>query len=121
MELGACVVCGKIFMVSGRAICPACHKLMDIIYDKARSYLRDHPNENLNARELAKAIKEDAALVEILVMEGRFEKSYEGPQESEGEKKHRKMLEEFQQGLAKSELESKKAHVTYASERHGRK
>lgn len=120
MEMSACVVCGKIFMVSGRAVCPACRKLMDIVYDKARSYLRDNPDATLNARELAKAIKEDAALIEILVMEGRFENTNEAPAEDEDDKKRKKMLEDFQKSLTKSSDPGKKGPSTYGSDRHGR-
>ncbi len=120
MEMNACVVCGKIFMASGRAVCPACRKLMDIVYDKARSYLRDHPDTSLNARELANAIKEDVALVEILVMEGRFENRNDPKPEDEEEKKRKKMLEDFQRNLSKSSDSGKKGPSTYGSERHGR-
>lgn len=120
MEMSACVVCGKIFMVSGRAVCPACRKLMDIVYDKARSYLRDNPDATLNARELAKAIKEDAALIEILVMEGRFENTNEAAAEDEDDKKRKKMLEDFQKSLTKSSDPGKKGPSTYGSDRHGR-
>ena len=120
MEMSSCVVCGKIFMVSGRPVCPSCRKLIDIVYDKARSYLRDNPNTKLNARELAEAIKEDIALVEILVMEGRFEDKNDIPVESEEERNRKKLLEEFQKNTSKTTSSAKRGPTTYGSDRHGR-
>lgn len=119
MEMTTCSVCGKIFGTSAGAICPACHKLLDMVYEKARAYLRDHPKANIKARELAKAIGEDARLVEILMLEGMFDSKDDGcPEESAEDRKRKQLLEELQKNLS---VPSKKdsAVTTYGSDRHG--
>jgi hypothetical protein len=118
MEMTTCNVCGKIFGTSSGSVCPSCRKLLDIVYEKARAYLRDHPKTSMNARELAREIGEDERLVEILMIEGRFENKSEGLEESEVEKKRKLLLEDLQRNLT---LPSQKPHeaATYGSDRHG--
>jgi hypothetical protein len=120
MEMTTCQVCGKIFGTSSGAVCPACRKLLDVVYEKARAYLRDHTKENLNTRELAEAIEEDERLIEILMMEGRFEnKDNSGLGESEVDRKRKRLLEDLQKSLA---TPSKKndAATTYGADRYGK-
>ena len=118
MEMTACNVCGKIFGTSSGSVCPACRKLLDIVYEKARAYLRDNPKANMNARELAEKIGEDERLVEILMIEGRFENKSEGLEESEVEKKRKMLLEDLQKNLA-STPQKQRETTTYGSDRHG--
>lgn len=118
MDMAACGICGKIFAATGRVACQTCQKLLDIVYEKARVYLRNNPKATLKAPELAKAIKEEVRLVEILVAEGRFEKSKESSDE-EGEKKRRKLLAEIKKNLAMP-AEKAQPFVTYGKDRHGR-
>jgi rubrerythrin len=118
MEMTACNVCGKIFGTSSDSVCPSCRKLLDIVYEKARAYLRDHPKESMNARELAKAIGEDERLVEMLMIEGRFENKNDGEEESEAEKKRKLLLEDLQKNLASTPQKQREAG-TYGSDRHG--
>jgi len=118
MNMTACDVCGKIFGSSGRAVCPACRKLLDIVYEKARTYLRDNPKADIRAPELAKAIGEDIRLVEIIVAEGRFD-SKDGPQQTEEEKKRQRLLAEIEKSLS-SPSEKNQAYSTYGQGRHGR-
>ena len=118
MEMTACNVCGKIFGTSSGSVCPACRKLLDIVYEKARAYLRDNPKANMNARELAKKIGEDERLVEILMIEGRFENKSKGPEESEADKKRKLLLEDLQKNLA-STPQKQRETTTYGSDRHG--
>ncbi|MDR1915640.1 MAG: hypothetical protein LBQ58_03580 [Synergistaceae bacterium] len=117
MEMATCNVCGKIFGTSAGSVCPACRKLLDIVYEKARSYLRDNPKAEMKARGLAKAIGEDERLVEILMIEGKFENKDTGGLDSEVEKKRKKLLEDLQKSLAKPE--PKEGASTYGSDRHG--
>ncbi|MDR1133098.1 MAG: hypothetical protein LBL05_02995 [Synergistaceae bacterium] len=118
MEMTTCNVCGKIFGTSSASVCPACRKLLDIVYEKARAYLRDHPKARLNARELAKEIGEDERLVEILTIEGRFENKSEGMEDSEVEKKRKLLLEDLQRNLT-STPQKQRESGTYGSDRHG--
>ena len=120
MEMTACNVCGKIFGTSGRAVCPSCRKLLDIVYEKARAYLRDHPKEELHYQDLAKAIGEDLRLVEILVAEGRFDNKEETSLNAEDERKRRKLLEDLQRNLAGTSSQKGRGSSTYAKDRHGR-
>ncbi|MDR1651479.1 MAG: zinc ribbon domain-containing protein [Synergistaceae bacterium] len=116
MEMTACTVCGKIFGASSGKVCPACGKLLDMVYEKARAYLRDHPHADMHARDLAKAIKEDEKLVEMLMIEGRFDRREDSG--SDEDKKKMKLLEELQKNLSvPSQKES--AASTYGSDRHG--
>jgi hypothetical protein len=92
---------------------------LDVVYDKARAYLRDHPKESMNATELAKAIKEDGRLVEILMIEGRFDTGGGDEQaDSEDEKKRKRLLEDLQKNLSTPQQRERGA-TTYASDRHG--
>ena len=118
MEMTACNVCGKIFGTSSGSVCPSCRKLLDIVYEKARAYLRDNPKTSVNARELAKEIGEDERLVEILMVEGRFESKSEGMEDDEAEKKRKMLLEDLQKNLA-STPQKQRETTTYGSDRHG--
>ncbi|MDR1581216.1 MAG: hypothetical protein LBS35_12745 [Synergistaceae bacterium] len=118
MEMTACNVCGKIFGTSSGSVCPACRKLLDIVYEKARAYLRDHPRANMNARELAREIGEDERLVEILTIEGRFENKSEGLEENEVEKKRKLLLDDLQRNLTTAPQKQRETG-TYGSDRHG--
>jgi rubrerythrin len=121
MEMTTCNVCGKIFGASSGSVCPACGKLMDMAYDKARAYLRDHPKEKLHAKELAKAIGEDEHLVEMLMIEGRFDsREDDDALESEDDKKRKKLLGDLQKSLSTgSQGRKDQAATTYGSDRHG--
>jgi hypothetical protein len=118
MEMTTCNVCGKIFGTSSGSVCPACRKLLDIVYEKARAYLRDHPKAHLNARELAQEIGEDERLVEILSMEGRFENKSEGLEDGEVEKKRKLLLDDLRKNLMSTPQKQREV-TTYGSDRHG--
>lgn len=121
MEMAACNVCGKIFGASGRAVCPACRKLLDIVYDKARTYLRDNPDEELRAQSLAEAIGEDVRLIEVLVAEGRFDnKDGYDDEVSEEDRRKKKLLEDLQKNLSSPTPKKDPGIVTYGRDRHGR-
>ncbi|MDR0654618.1 MAG: hypothetical protein LBG12_15110 [Synergistaceae bacterium] len=122
MEMTACNVCGKIFGAPSGSVCPACRKLLDIVYEKARAYLRDHPKASMNARELAKEIGEDERLLEILMIEGRFENKDDSVEESEADKKRRQILADLQKNLASTPQKQRETATeagTYGSDRHG--
>ena len=53
MEMHTCQVCNKLFASSGPRICAACMKRLDKVYERAREYLRDHADAELNASSLA--------------------------------------------------------------------
>jgi hypothetical protein len=117
MDMTTCSICGKIFGASSKTVCPACHKLLEIVYEKARAFLRDNPKLKLSARELAKEIGEDERLINILMMEGRFENRDEDPEDGTDRKK-KKLLEELEKSL--SEPVQKSAGITtYGNDRHG--
>ena len=123
LNMMTCPVCGKICGASSGTICSSCQKLLDMVYDKARAYLRDHPKKRLHAPELAKAIGEDTRLVEILVLEGRFDtKDDNGPDETEAEKKARRLLEDLQKNLATpgKKTDADPGFTTYGADRYGR-
>ena len=114
-----CNVCGKIFGTSAGSVCPSCRKLLDIVYEKARTYLRDNPKTELRSRTLAAAIDEDVRLVEILVTEGRFDaKDSPRMEESELDKRRKRLLQDLQKNLAMPAKKEEK--VTYGSSKHGR-
>jgi hypothetical protein len=118
--MATCSVCGKIFGASSGSICPSCRKLLDIVYEKARTYLRDNPKAEVRAKSLAEAIGEDARLVEMLVLEGRFDsKDVTGPEESEMEKKRKRLLQDLQKSLEAPVKQEEK--ITYGSSKHGRR
>jgi hypothetical protein len=120
MEMATCSVCGKIFGSSAGNICPACRKLLDIVYDKARAYLRDNPKRNPRAFELAEAIGEDTRLVEILAAEGKFERG-DAPkmEESEIEKQRRRLLKDLEKNLSLP-VKKNAPITTYGNDRHGK-
>lgn len=119
MNMTACDVCGKIFGSNGRAVCPVCRKLLDIVYEKARTYLRDNPKADVRAQELAEAIGEDVRLVEIIVAEGRFASQDPSEMVTDEEKRRLKLLAEIEKSLSSS-TEKNQAYVTYGQDRHGR-
>ena len=120
MEMTTCSICGKIFGSSGRGICGQCQKLLDIVYEKARAYLRDNPKAELSAPELAKAIKEDVRLIELLMLEGRFAAEPDKPIEDREERKRRQLLESLQKNISSSAAQKEQKSTTYGSDRHGR-
>ena len=120
MEMTTCHVCGKIFGTSSGGVCPSCRKLLDIVYEKARAYLRDNPHDMPDARELAKKIDENVRLVEILMVEGRFDSADNGGmEESEVDKKRKQLLADLQKSLATPSKKSD-APTTYGADRYGR-
>jgi len=119
VEMASCIACGKIFGATGNPVCPACRKLLDIVYEKARAYLRDNQKERLDAKALAKAIDEDVRLVEILVAEGRFDEG-DAPRESDDERKRKRLLEDLQKNLSAPAARKEGGPATYASGRHGK-
>jgi hypothetical protein len=121
VEMETCCVCGKIFGASAGSICQSCRKLLDVVYEKARTYLRDNPKAEVRAKSLAEAIGEDARLVEILVLEGRFD-AKDGPEaeESEGEKKRRRLLQDLQKSL-ETPVKQQEEKITYGSSKHGKR
>ena len=120
MEMTTCHSCGKIFGTSSGGVCPSCRKLLDIVYEKARAYLRDHSKEQLNTRELAEAIEEDERLVEILMIEGKFEnKDNGGLEDDEVEKKRKRLLEDLQKSLS-TPVKKNEGATTYGADRYGK-
>jgi hypothetical protein len=117
MEMTTCSICGKIFGASSGAVCPACNKLLDIVYEKARAFLRDNSKLKLNSRQLAEKIGEDERLIDILMIEGRFENA-EGEPESDEDKKKKKLLEAFEKSLS-APTQKSTGITTYGSDRHG--
>ena len=126
MNMTTCHVCGKVFGSTGAGACPNCRKLLDIVYEKARAYLRDNPKVQPSTQELAAAIGEDVRLVEILRLEGRFDTTAnDTPLESAEEKKRKQLLEDLQKNLTgtskdKPSQQSSQSTGTYGSDRHGR-
>lgn len=124
MEMTKCILCGKVFGSTGKKTCSACRKQMDVLYEKARNYLRDHPKEELDAQKLAVAIEEDPQMIRLLIEEGRFIKgdSKDGDDESAEEKKKQRLLEELQKTVEKqSSVDQSTSKVTtYGKERHSR-
>ncbi len=120
MEMTTCHNCGKIYASTGDAICKSCRALADIVYDKARAYIRDNPKEELDAEGLAQAIGEDQRIVEILMIEGRFtgDPDDAAPIESAEDRRRRRLLEDLQKNL-NAPTQRQKAS-TYGSDRHGR-
>jgi hypothetical protein len=90
------------------------------VYEKARTYLRDNPKAEVRAKSLAAAIGEDVKLVEILVLEGRFD-AKDSPRMEEGEleKRRKKLLQELQKNLELPVKQEEK--TTYGSSKHGRR
>lgn len=121
MEMTTCSVCGKIFGTSAGSVCPSCRKLLDIVYEKARTYLRDNPKTEVRAKALAAAIGEDVKLVEMLVVEGRFD-SKDSPrmEESELEKRRMKLLQDLRKNL-EIPVKQQEEKVTYGSSKHGKR
>ena len=119
MEMTTCNVCGKIFGTSSGSVCPACRKLLDIVYEKARAYLRDHSKEQPNTRELAEAIGENERLIEILMIEGRFDSKDKSGLDDEVEKKKQRLLDDLQKSLATPSKKSEGV-TTYGADRYGK-
>jgi hypothetical protein len=120
--MATCQVCGKIFGTSAGVVCPSCRKLLDIVYDKARNYLRDNPKAEVRAKALAEAIGEDVRLVEVLVVEGKFD-AKDSPRMEEGEleKRRKKLLGELQKNLEMPvKKEEREEKATYGSTKHSR-
>lgn len=122
MEMTSCPVCGKIHTTGGDAVCKACRSLANIVYEKARAYLRDHPKMKLNAQDLAEAIGEDMRIVQILVMEGRFTGNPDDAHilESEEEKRRKQLLDDLKRNLATPSQQQEQKATTYGSDRHSR-
>ncbi|MDR1515991.1 MAG: hypothetical protein LBS45_09860 [Synergistaceae bacterium] len=117
-----CNVCGKIFGTSAGSVCPSCRKLLDIVYEKARTYLRDNPKADVRAKALAAAIDEDVKLVEILVVEGRFDaKDSPRMEESELDKRRKKLLQDLQKNLEIPAKQQEEKTTTYGSSKHGKR
>lgn len=122
MEMTTCPLCGKIHASQKDAMCKACRGLVEIVYEKARNYLRDNPKGEANAHALADAIGEDVRIIQLLMMEGRFTGNPDDEHmlESEDERKRKQLLTELQRSLATPAMEEKQKVTTYGNDRHGR-
>lgn len=124
MEMTTCPMCGKIHGSGADAICKSCRTLVEIVYEKSRNYLRDHPkDEGMNAAALAEAIGEDVRIIQILMMEGRFTGNPEDEHqlESEDEKRRKQLLDDLKKNLVDSGPSDKQMRsATYGSDRHSR-
>lgn len=122
MEMTSCPICGKIHVVGKDALCKACRGLVEIVYEKARNYLRDNPKDEMDAKQLADAIDEDIRIIQMLMMEGRFTGNPDDEHmlESEEEKKRKQLLNEIQKSLSSSSGESSHKYTSYGQDRHGR-
>ncbi|HHV53029.1 MAG TPA: hypothetical protein GXX52_06050 [Synergistaceae bacterium] len=119
MGMAECKLCGKPFITAGPMICPACLKRLDNVYKKALDYLRDHPYERLNAKELAEAIDEDLVDVRALIELGWIERDISTESASEEMDKKRHLLKAFEKELSTLQGQSRK-YGSYGYERHGR-
>ncbi|MDR1481517.1 MAG: hypothetical protein LBI74_02715 [Synergistaceae bacterium] len=115
-----CNVCGKVFGSSSGDVCSSCRKLLDIVYEKACAYLRDNPKKGPNAAELAEALGEDRRLVDILILEGKFEEGDSpGTEEIELERRRKKLLADLQKSISLSDVKNQPT-TTYGNDRHGK-
>ena len=119
MEMHTCQVCNKLFASSGPRICTGCMKRLDKVYEKAREFLRDHADTELNAPALAEAIGEDVRDLEILIAEGRFERDTTAADPEE--RRRQQLLSAFQKSLGDSSgSAAADRRTTYGRDRHGR-
>jgi hypothetical protein len=117
--MAECKLCGKPFITAGPTICPACLKRLDNVYKKALDYLRDHPHERLNAKELAEVIDEDLADVRALIELGWIERDISTEPINEEIDKKRHLLKAFEKELSALQGQSRK-YSSYSYERYGR-
>jgi hypothetical protein len=118
MEMITCDLCAKPFATTGPKICPRCMKRLDAVYEKARSFMRDNPDESLDVIRLADQLSEDVRDLEMLVQMGRFDRDVSGPAVEDRRKKQ--LLEELQKNLSGKSGEGKK-YVSYGEERYGKR
>jgi hypothetical protein len=118
MQMSTCQLCGKIFASTGPKVCASCSKRLDRVYEKAREYLRDNPQMELDARDLAEAIQENLHDLEILISQGRFEREASDP----AERQRKRLLEELQKSLSTSSSgrAGGTSRSTYGRDRHGK-
>lgn len=121
MNMVTCDRCSKLFGSPGPRICPACSKELDAIYKRAREYLRDHDRERLNVRELAEAIGEEAADLDLLVSMGRL-RLFDEDDGVTGSGDREKLLQDFQKSLNKGKGSQKgQSSSLYVAERYRKK
>lgn len=126
MEIMTCRFCGKVFSAAGGKACASCRKELEEVYQKARTYLRDHFDSNISPDELAKALDVDPAMIQFLKNEGRFAMSDEGTIDADDDIKRREILKEFQSSIkpVKSNETKEQAKssspTSYAGEKHRR-
>jgi len=47
MSIGSCPGCGRVFLDTGRGLCPSCIREEEEQFEKVSEYLRDHPGETV--------------------------------------------------------------------------
>ena len=114
----SCDRCAKPFGSPGPRICPACSKELDKIYDKARQYLRDNPQERLNVHNLAEALGEEPSDIDLLVSTGRIRLWGEDASADNAEDRQR-LLKAFEKNLAKGSPQG--GSVFHTAERYRKK
>lgn len=119
MGMAECKLCGKPFLTAGPMICPACLKRLDNVYKKALDYLRDHPEERLNAKELAEAIDEELVDIRALIELGWIERNISAESMGKEIDKRRHLLKDFERELSALQGQSRN-YTSYSYERHGR-
>ena len=126
MEIMTCGFCGKVFSAAGVKACASCRKELEDVYQKARTYLRDHFDSNIGPDELAKALDVDPAMIQFLKSEGRFSMSDEEVLDIDDDTKRRELLKEFQNSIKPAKLNDAKEQnkssspTSYTGEKHRR-
>lgn len=120
MEMIPCQRCGKPFASNGPKTCPKCMRRLEEIYERVRTYIRDHSDREVDIPTIAEELGEDVRDIELLAYMGWLDRDTEGPDQlSPEERKKQELLKEFQKGLSKDG--KKRGAGTYGSERHGRR
>ena len=74
MELRNCPECDKLFTYITINLCPACQKIDEEQFQKARKYLRENPNKNI--AELARETEIEERKIVRWVREGKFQSKF---------------------------------------------
>lgn len=118
LNMVTCDRCSKIFGSPGPRICPACIKALDKVYERAREYLRDNPNERLNVHDLAEALGEEPSDIDLLVSTGRI-RLWGDDSSSDSDNNRARLLKDFEKNLAKGS--SQGGSVFHTADRYRKK
>jgi flagellar operon protein (TIGR03826 family) len=78
MEVKSCKRCGRLFQyVTGKTVCPDCKQKEELLFEKVKDYLREHPGAII--KEVSEETGASVPMIESFLKAGRLQVAEDSP------------------------------------------